>query len=494
MASTQNFWNEESLFDDPLSDLLSTNGSAYMNGNAQQGIDLPEKRKEDLGQPDNLHTKISKTSESSVPNHTASESPASSSSLSKQAAPKKPGRKIDPNEPANKRKAQNRAAQRAFRERKEKHLRDLEDRVQQLESEAATTSNENQYLKLQVERLQQELTKYRSRSSQSSTTTAPGIGTDSSGQPKQFTFEFPFFPSVKGSDTTTTTNNSTNSSNNNPYPSPQSIHHRSSQTSSSSSVTGLSPADSSKQNLQTTPNDSISPQSYSSSSPFTSISQTTTPQGDCKDCKSGSFEEESFCDQLSLACGQKDDPVPKARLPSNFLAAASTNPLSSSTLTSTKPSIKPGIMRQTLNNNNNSSSNADASVMFPPFDLDFLGSYRDPLFENTEFQLPELQTNEFSLFDPLENPLMGGGSASSSPSSVVDSSMKASKNDEDEVVPAQSKPLMTCSAIWDRVSTHPKFNDLDIDGLCSELRAKAKCSESGVVLSEKDVDNVLSSL
>ena len=45
---------------------------------------------------------------------------------------KKPGRKPLTSEPTSKRKAQNRAAQRAFRERKEKHLKDLETKVEDL--------------------------------------------------------------------------------------------------------------------------------------------------------------------------------------------------------------------------------------------------------------------------------------------------------------------------------------------------------------------------
>src|SRR6266498_4578033 len=49
---------------------------------------------------------------------------------------KKPGRKPNPASPAL-RKAQNRAAQRAFRERKERHLRDLENTIK--------TLRENQY-------------------------------------------------------------------------------------------------------------------------------------------------------------------------------------------------------------------------------------------------------------------------------------------------------------------------------------------------------------
>ncbi|OAX78505.1 hypothetical protein ACJ72_07186 [Emergomyces africanus] len=56
---------------------------------------------------------------------------------------KKPGRKPLTSEPTTKRKAQNRAAQRAFRERKEKHLKDLETKVDELEKTSKSANNEN---------------------------------------------------------------------------------------------------------------------------------------------------------------------------------------------------------------------------------------------------------------------------------------------------------------------------------------------------------------
>ncbi|KAI7886258.1 hypothetical protein K492DRAFT_115540, partial [Lichtheimia hyalospora FSU 10163] len=59
---------------------------------------------------------------------------------------KKPGRKPNPASPAL-RKAQNRAAQRAFRERKEKHLRELETTVKQMREEREQLQAENEQLK-----------------------------------------------------------------------------------------------------------------------------------------------------------------------------------------------------------------------------------------------------------------------------------------------------------------------------------------------------------
>ena len=48
----------------------------------------------------------------------------------------------------------------------------------------------------------------------------------------------------------------------------------------------------------------------------------------------------------------------------------------------------------------------------------------------------------------------------------------------DEVVPAPPQTLK-CSEIWDRITSHPKYTELDIDGLCNVLKSKAKCSEKG---------------
>jgi hypothetical protein len=51
-----------------------------------------------------------------------------------------------------KRKAQNRAAQRAFRERKEQHVRDLEDKVNNLEQASNTLQADNERLKRELAR------------------------------------------------------------------------------------------------------------------------------------------------------------------------------------------------------------------------------------------------------------------------------------------------------------------------------------------------------
>ncbi|KAH8548591.1 hypothetical protein BGW37DRAFT_430467 [Umbelopsis sp. PMI_123] len=63
---------------------------------------------------------------------------------------KKPGRKPNPQSPAI-RKAQNRAAQRAFRERKERHLRELEVALKQIKDQRDRVIKENNKLKADID-------------------------------------------------------------------------------------------------------------------------------------------------------------------------------------------------------------------------------------------------------------------------------------------------------------------------------------------------------
>ncbi|KAK7059221.1 DNA-binding transcription factor yap1 [Paramarasmius palmivorus] len=86
-----------------------------------------------------------------------------------------------------KRKEQNRAAQRAFRERKEKHVRDLEDKVAALEAKNEATTTENENLRDLLSRLQSENMALRQQSQsftftvpKSAASTAPPTATDKS--------------------------------------------------------------------------------------------------------------------------------------------------------------------------------------------------------------------------------------------------------------------------------------------------------------------------
>ncbi|KAM0723756.1 hypothetical protein Q7P37_000746 [Cladosporium fusiforme] len=123
---------------------------------------------------------------------------------------KKPGRKPLTNEPTTKRKAQNRAAQRAFRERKEKHLKDLETKVTELAKAREADQHENGILKAQIDRLQTELKDYRKRLSLNGTSSRnsppsstygghSGSGNAAVNAQNNFQFDFPKFGALPGS-------------------------------------------------------------------------------------------------------------------------------------------------------------------------------------------------------------------------------------------------------------------------------------------------------
>lgn len=56
--------------------------------------------------------------------------------------------------------------------------------------------------------------------------------------------------------------------------------------------------------------------------------------------------------------------------------------------------------------------------------------------------------------------------------------------------------LISCNSIWNQLQSNPDFQEgkFDLDGLCSELRAKARCSESGVMVDQNHVDAALRKL
>ncbi|RVD88632.1 uncharacterized protein DFL_002809 [Arthrobotrys flagrans] len=516
---------------------------------------------------------------------------------------KKPGRKPITNEPTSKRKAQNRAAQRAFRERKEKHLKDLEQKVQELEKVSESTNQENRALKEQVEKLQTELKEYRKRFSMGgghsrspSNSISHGLSSFDSavGSSGGFNFDFPLFGNFaapgqnviggknalngspnRGSNVSPTnyrvgpngvleidrsTRNSLggstspqNSNNNSPalrsnpnsfsngvQQSPLQVHRVSIDeprfSRSNDILSGLfSPTliqavnnDTNADYLtkgtgfsssQSTPHMN-SLFSFSDSPSASSVSQHSAKNGQNNSSSCGttpeaidvasppsqnktdtaprlnSISEEgeqrvppnrqhrgssvgdavSFCDMLGQACGTPNNPLPAAGLVHNASSSDETQ-------------------KHLLADNSFSwlaAQNGNA------FDTSLFNDYRDP----TAFSAGETAFNAagMSYFDdafpsafdltlPPTPPVTNGDKTKPSVPGLIEDD-----DDEEEVVPAdEPNSFLKCNQIWDKVQSHPKFasGEIDMDNLCSELRAKAKCSEKGVVVDKKDVDKIL---
>ncbi|RMZ80935.1 hypothetical protein DV737_g2787, partial [Chaetothyriales sp. CBS 132003] len=381
---------------------------------------------------------------------------------------KKPGRKPLTSEPTSKRKAQNRAAQRAFRERKEKHLRDLETKVEDLEKASEATSQENGLLRAQVERLQVELKEYRKRLSWISNGGASrsnGLNAGSNhragsfNQQSDFQFEFPKFgdlPQLSGAAKSQDANQTRKASATN---------------SNGGAVRAAGTANASRSNSQA---QTRAQSSSMSQSPLgTTIDLTASPR---PTAQSGSIDSLSSLFSPSI--------LESARHGSFSSYFAPNHPTGQNA----------AISNSSLSNTNSPTSSSDE------FDPILFGDYRETAdssmlsqdfgsFFNDAYPLPDLGSPTHNFNDVSSDQLASAQAARA----VLLKQVEAAKEDGDEVVPDNDRP-MSCNKIWDRLQSMEKFRngEIDIDNLCSELRAKAKCSEGGAVVDKKDVDKILS--
>ena len=202
--------------------------------------------------------------------------------------------------------------------------------------------------------------------------------------------------------------------------------------------------------------------------------------------------EASFCKKLALACGNSTNPIPP------MLSESNGGPkLPGSAIT---PSYDPNGFNWLAQQNGGG------------FDPVLFGEYREPqnavvsqdfgTFFNDAFPLPDLGSPLHNFNDVAPSPL-----SKADPTGQVDTAQKG----EEEVVPGEDRgKLMTCNKIWfvqvilsmlhdtytctrDRLQSMEKFRngEIDVDNLCAELRSKARCSEGGAVVDEKEVDRIL---
>jgi AP-1-like factor len=457
---------------------------------------------------------------------------------------KKPGRKPLTSEPTTKRKAQNRAAQRAFRERKEKHLKDLETKVQELEKASDAANHENGLLRGQVQRLQMELREYRKRLSLNSSGVnrtppiASGFSSMLNNGNNSFSFDFPRFGGLPGAQLLD--NGPLSKNKNASVSSNASLRHNSTgqgispATQASSSFTnspdpmGASPGTNGVQRNNslngffgfnnTAPNNgsrgstdsSVTAQSRvfqfnsGSSTHSDSPSSSTSPTGgqdsscgtspepshtspsrpmdtiaDGYVCHGNSEGEVLFCEKLNMACGNPRNPVPRAMSksddkpsPAVINAAKSPTPLPNGI--DYFANQNGGQFDPTLFGEYRDTQNAIVG------DGDFTGGFFNDAFLNTGYGSPFHFGDTPAMQKP--NPL---------------EEIERIQDGEDEVVPGDDiNSMLNCHKIWDKLSSRPDFKDgtIDIDNLCSELRAKARCSESGVVVDHKDVEAALKRL
>jgi AP-1-like factor len=373
-----------------------------------------------------------------------------------------------------KRKAQNRAAQRAFRERKEKHLKDLETKVDELEKASQTANQENGLLRAQVERLQVELKEYRKRISWLSggnglSTMAAMSNMNSRNlsnlNNNDFYFDFPKFGDLPGkhmfsnggqnkqkpntpsttavSPTAQVSDHSRNSLNSKNL----------SKAAKANALTNGQSTYQSQMSASSAASNTDSPSASSESQHGQSSSIGTSPEPSLNSPNVGkmgdnSFDfygneagygtidgEKSFCAKLGMACGNINNPMPAALNKNND------NPQSLGQL-------QPAAADQSLSFDWLAQQNGGS------FDPVLFNDYREPqdailsqdfgAFFNDAFPLPDLDS-------PFGNPNDVTSPKDSAGAAKKDSTAQASQkqDDDDEVVPGEDKAqIMSCTNIW----------------------------------------------
>lgn len=420
----------------------------------------------------------------------------------------KPGRKPIETEPKSKRTAQNRAAQRAYRERKERKMKDLEDKVADLEDANVKAVSELDLLKAQIDLLKRELSRYRGHTDFTDLNlpqkvgklTQPNVKRESSDSLQDLSLGFPWSKENLNSDYTND--------------------------SASSNLPDLVSGSS----ANSTPNEitNVSPDSNSSDS--NQLNLNLSPQNQFNIATTFEEQVDPFCVKLNEACGTKLCPVPKYKRSSNevppveyakydtaLVTLPNTNSPFNTLFTPNENLSDPfftdgnfnfsatdgGDPLSFLNDNN-----FDVSLAFGNVAHDVVesGKEEDPLegltTEDSAYDAFSTVNTDFNFNEFVKSSLPSDISSRSDsvsenhkPASSVTSfnttaSPAIAEDDENEVVPAPERTIK-CAEIWDRITSHPRYTDIDIDGLCNELKSKAKCSEKGVVLDAKDVNQLI---
>jgi len=404
--------------------------------------------------------------------------------------PKKPGRKPLTSEPSSKRKAQNRAAQRAFRERKEKHVKDLETKVEELQKVSDAASSENSALRNQIARLTTELNQYKQKVAviSSGTGPAPSSRAASFGQPAinklsdvSFQFEFPKFGMLPGAPV-----NKSQRSTSQPispqqktqqYPSPD-----------------MSPGNASKSpEQQASPDNQLNDLAKFSSIFTPSMSSSNLSRGSLDSANysvaGGNTSSPSASSHSNMgpssSCGTSPEPFtqsPMASKPIDTLTTIGEEQPSMSA--NDQPFSQFGSVD--LSNNNLDWLTAQNGGQFDP---QLFGGYREPqdnILSNPSFDDFFNDAVDFDFFTPYNTAI-----TPKVPKKNIIDEIDAQKDTVNE--DPDKQPNMHCTEIWDKIHSLPKAQsgDFDLDGLCSELTKKAKCSGHGPVVGETDFDTIL---
>lgn len=202
--------------------------------------------------------------------------------------------------------------------------------------------------------------------------------------------------------------------------------------------------------------------------------------------------KESFCDEWAKACGNIANPVPP-------MLSLSNGPSAPSSVLKSPVSDVNGIDWLAQQNGGQ-------------FDPVLFGDYRDPQDSVLNNNYGEFFNDAFPLQD-FGSPYNTGEVASPPQKRDLMQEIEIQQNGgPEDVVPGETQKYLSCDKIWsvqsqnfacscptdasvcrERVKSSEKVQsgEVDMDDLCSQLKSKAKCSGSGAVIDQRDVDRIL---
>lgn len=413
---------------------------------------------------------------------------------------KKPGRKPLTTEPSSKRKAQNRAAQRAFRERKEKHLKDLETKVEELKKISETANHENEILRKKMEKMSNELNEYKKRLSlmtarppMVSPRAMPfGNSFVNNLNDVNFQFEFPKFGGpLPGPQSANQTKKGT------PVSPPLSSTGRLEQPTNGVSTgtthnygqTGLDTQ--TKEDLAHYSADLFTPQSArGEGANFSTRGTDSQYHAGAGTSTSSPSSCASNMGGASSSCGTSPEPLTHSPVG-----------LKSVDTMATIGEEQPGVIGSGQPDFN--TFGVDNTLNWLPqdnfqFDPQLFGDYREPQNNVLNNGFDDWLTNDAFDADflaPYNLPPTAPGLLPPQPEAESQPPKKDLIAQIDEVNASDDgvREQLDCNKIWDKLRSCSSVQnqEIDMDALCSDLQKKAKCSGYGAVVDEKEFKSVL---
>ncbi|KAK4111354.1 PAP1-domain-containing protein [Canariomyces notabilis] len=413
---------------------------------------------------------------------------------------KKPGRKPLTTEPTS-RKAQNRAAQRAFRERKEKHLKDLENKVQELEKLSKTATSENEMLRAKIDAITAELNQYKKQVSMLS---GSRLAHQGPARPfghaffkgmndVNFQFEFPKFGSLPGQPVKN-------------EPKQSSSGPSSSASAKRNSADQPSPTDNSRNGASPSNSSSYSQNGSDSQSKGDladgSFGFTTPPQ----DTGNGPFGSSFSLDSHFNGGSARSASSPSVSSNSNVGGNSSSCGTSPESFTQSPMGFKPVDTLATIGEEQpgfdglsqgighfGNTGFDDFAQWLPQSDYQFnpqlFGDYREPQESILSQGLDDSFFNDAldaDFITPYNLPITGPTAPKKDLVAQIDAAKEADEADGDS-------KLLGYDKIWEKLSTCPRVatGEFDLDGLCADLQKKAKCSGGKQVVPEEDFNKAV---